>query len=125
VAATATEASIAPPPPVPAATVVEGETATGAPASCAALVSPTKAGPSREDAVVIVDEDPAALPLSENRNVVIPPASEPTQVTAITSLLPDIEMPVPSPAVDVFGILRRPRRWRSLLRPRLPSPRRR
>jgi hypothetical protein len=76
-AAITAEASIVPPPPVPAAAVEEGEMATEAPASRAALVTPTKAGPSGEDAVVVVDEDLAALPSLENRDVVIPPASEP------------------------------------------------
>jgi hypothetical protein len=82
---------------------VEGETATEVPASCAALITPTKAGPSGEDAVAIVDEDSAVLPLLENRDVVIPPASVPTQATATASLPPDVEVSVPFPAVEVQG----------------------
>jgi hypothetical protein len=103
VAAVAVEASIAPPPPVPVAAVEEGEKATEAPASRAALVTPTKAGPRGEDAVVVVDEDSAALPSSKNCDVMITPASEPTQVTATASLLPAIEVPEPSPAAEVLG----------------------
>jgi hypothetical protein len=103
VAAAAADASIAPPPPVPVAAVEEGEKATEAPASRAALVTPTKAGPRGEDAVVVVDEDSAALPSSKNCDVMITPASEPTQVTATASLLPAIEVPEPSPAAEVLG----------------------
>jgi hypothetical protein len=73
--------------------------ATEAPASCAALVTPTKTGPSDEDAVVIVVEDSAVLPSSGNRDVLIPPVLEPAPVTATASLLPTVEMPVPSPVV--------------------------
>jgi hypothetical protein len=53
--------------------------------------------------VVVVDEDPTALPSSENRDVVIPLASEPAQVMATASLLPAVEMPEPSPAAEVPG----------------------
>jgi hypothetical protein len=103
VAVATAEASIAPPPPFPAAALEEGETATEAPASSVALVTQTKADPSGEDAVVVVDEDSAALPSSENCDVVIPLASEPAKVTATTSLLPAVEVPEPSPAAEVPG----------------------
>jgi hypothetical protein len=49
-----------------------------APTSRAALVTPTKDGPSGEDAVVVLDEDSAAPPSSENRDVVITSVSEPS-----------------------------------------------
>jgi hypothetical protein len=101
VAVATAEASIAPPPPFPAAALEEGETATEAPASSVALVTQTKADPSGEDAVVVVDEDSAALPSSENSDVMTPPASESAQVAATASLLPTVEVPVPSPAVEV------------------------
>jgi hypothetical protein len=65
VAAAAAEASIAPPPPVPTTAVEEGETTTKAPTCRVALVTLTKAGPSGEDAVVVLDEDSAAPLLSE------------------------------------------------------------
>jgi hypothetical protein len=61
-------ASIAPPPPVPAAAVEEGEAAVGATALQAALETPTETGPSGEDMVVILDEDSAPPPSSEGRD---------------------------------------------------------
>jgi hypothetical protein len=70
-AAATEEASIAPLPPVPVTAVVEGETAIETPASCAALVTPTKTGPSDEDTMVIVDEDSVILPSSGNRDAMI------------------------------------------------------
>jgi hypothetical protein len=76
-AAAAEEASIAPPLQVSVTSVVEGVTATEMPATCETPVTPTKTGPSGEDAVVIVDEDSAVLPSSGNRDAMIPPASEP------------------------------------------------
>jgi hypothetical protein len=103
VAAITVEASTATPPPAPVATVEEDEMATKAPASRAALVTPTKAGPSGEDTVVVVDEDAATLPSSENHDVVIPPASEPAQVMVTASLLPTVEAPEPSSAMEVSG----------------------
>jgi hypothetical protein len=103
VAAAAVEASIAPPPPFPAAVVEEGETATEAPASRAALVTLTKAGQSGEDAKVVVDEDSVALPSLENRDVGIHPVSEPAQVAATASLLPAVEAPEPYPVAEVLG----------------------
>jgi hypothetical protein len=50
--------------------------------------------------VVVLDGDSAALPSSENRDVVIPLASEPAQVVVTTSLLPAVEVPAPSPVVE-------------------------
>jgi hypothetical protein len=75
------------------------------PASRAALVTPTKAGPSGEDAVVVLDEDSTAPPSLENRDAVIPSVSKPAQVAATTSLLPAVEVPEPSPAAEVPGPL--------------------
>jgi hypothetical protein len=51
--------------------------------------------------VVIVDEDSTVLPSMGNCDAMMPPASDPAQVTATTSLLPAAEMPVPSPVVEV------------------------
>jgi hypothetical protein len=53
--------------------------------------------------VVVLDGDLAALPSSENRDVVIPPALESAQVAVMASLLPAVEVPVPSPVVKVPG----------------------
>jgi hypothetical protein len=78
VAAAAVEASIAPPSPVCAAIVKEGEVTTEAPASLAALVTPAEAVRSGEDAVVVLDGESAALPSSENHDVVIPLVFEST-----------------------------------------------
>jgi hypothetical protein len=103
VSATAAEASITPQPPVPAVAVEEGEATTRASASREALVVPTEAGPSGENAVVVLSEDSAAPPPSENRDAVTPPASEPAQAGTTTSLLPAVEVSVSSPTVEVTG----------------------
>jgi hypothetical protein len=66
-------------------------------------VTPTEADPSGENVVMVLREDSAALPSSENRDVVIPPASESIQVEETASLLPAVEAPAPSPAVEVPG----------------------
>jgi hypothetical protein len=57
-----TRAPIAPPPPVPAAAVEEGEAATEATVSQVALETPTEAGPSGEGVMVVLDEDSAPPP---------------------------------------------------------------
>jgi hypothetical protein len=103
VSAAAAEASITPPPPVPAAAFEEGEATTRVSASREALVTSTEAGPSGENVVVVLSEDSVALPSSENCDVVIPPASESAQVEVTASLLPAMEVSVPSPAVEVSG----------------------
>jgi hypothetical protein len=102
-AAAAAEASITPPSPAPAAAIEEGEATSEVPASQAALVTPADAIPSGKDAMVVLDGDSAALPSSENRDVVIPLASESAQVAVIASLLPAVEVLAPSPAVEVQG----------------------
>jgi hypothetical protein len=71
--------------------------------SRAVLVTPTKAGPGGEDAVVVLDEDSVTPPSSENRNVVMPPASESAQVAVTASLLPAVEVLEPSSASEVPG----------------------
>jgi hypothetical protein len=68
-----------------------------------ALEMPTEAGPSSEDVVVVLDEDSAPPPLTEGRDVVMAPASEPAQVVVMASLLPAVEVSEPSPAVEVSG----------------------
>jgi hypothetical protein len=96
-------ASIAPLLPVPDSAVEEGEAATEATATQAALVTPTKAGPGGEDVVVVLDEDSAPPPSSESRDVVMPPASGPAQVAVTASVIPAVEVPEPSPAAEVPG----------------------
>jgi hypothetical protein len=54
-----TRVPIVPPPPVPATAVEEGEAATEPTATQVALETPTEAGPSGEDIVVVLDEDSA------------------------------------------------------------------
>jgi hypothetical protein len=71
-------------------------------ATLAALQAPTGAGPSGED-VVALDEDSAPPPSSENRDVVMAPASEPAQVTVMAGPLPAVEVSKPSPVVGVLG----------------------
>jgi hypothetical protein len=73
---------------------------------------------------VVLDENLAAPPLSENRDVVLPPVLELAQVAATAILLPTVEVPEPSPAAEVPSPPRL-RRWRRLLRLGLPSPLRR
>jgi hypothetical protein len=72
-------------------------------ASREALVTTTEAGPSDENVVVVLSEDSAASPPSEKRDAMTPPTSEPAQAGATVSLLPAVEVPVPSPAVEVPG----------------------
>jgi cytoskeletal protein RodZ len=90
-----TRAPTTPPPPALATAVEEGE---------AALEVPSKAGPSVED-LVILDEDSAPPRPSENHDVAAAPALEPAQVPVAMSLLPTVEVSVPSPAVEVQGPL--------------------
>jgi hypothetical protein len=100
---TETRVPIAPPPPAPATTVEEGEAATETAITQVALEAPSEAGPSVEGVVVVLDEDSAPPPPSESRDVVMAPVSEPAQVSATVSLLPTVEVPVPSPTVEVKG----------------------
>jgi hypothetical protein len=92
-----------PPPPAPATTVEEGEAATKETVTQAALEAPSGAGPSVEGVGVVLDEDSTPPPASESHNVAAVPALEPAQVPAVLSLLPAVEVPVPSPAVEVQG----------------------
>jgi hypothetical protein len=66
-----------PPPAAYAAAVEDGEAAMEETATQAALETPTEAGPSGEDVVVVLDEDSVPPPSSENRDIVMAPASEP------------------------------------------------
>jgi hypothetical protein len=100
--AAAEEASSALPPPVPTAAVEEGEAAMEATATLAALEAPTGTGTSGED-VVVLDEDSAPPPSSENRDVMMATVSEPAQVTVMAGPLPTVEVSEPSPIVGVSG----------------------
>jgi hypothetical protein len=99
----AVEASCAPPLPVPVVVTEEEQTTAGATAPLAALETPTEAGPSNEDVVVVLDEDSVPPPSSESRDVVMAPASEPVQVAATASLLPAVEVSEPSAEAGVVG----------------------
>jgi hypothetical protein len=92
-----------PPPPAPATAVEEGEAATEATVTQAALETPSEAGPSVKGAVVVLDEDSATPPASESHDAPVVRALEPAQVPAATSLLPAVEVPAHSPAVGVQG----------------------
>jgi hypothetical protein len=96
-------APIAPPPPIPTAAVEEGEAATEATSTLVALETPTEAGPSNKDVVVVLDEDSTPPSTSESRDVVMAPASELAQVTPTAGLCPAVEVSEPSPAVGVSG----------------------
>jgi hypothetical protein len=94
-----------PPPPTPAAAVEEGEAATEATVSLAAIETPSEAGPSVEGVVVVLDEDSAPPSPPERHDVAMAPALEPAQVLVMASLLPAVEVPVPSPEGLVQGPL--------------------
>jgi hypothetical protein len=94
------------PTPLATATAVEeGEAVTEATVTQAVLEVLFEAGPSVEGVVTVLYEDSAPLPLSESHNAAMAPVLEPTQVPATASLLPAVEVPVPSPAVGFQGPL--------------------
>jgi hypothetical protein len=74
-----------PPPPAPAIVVEEGEAPTEATVTQAALEAPSKAGPSVEGVVVVLDEDSAPPPASKSHDAVAVPVLEPAQVPAAMS----------------------------------------
>jgi hypothetical protein len=92
-----------PPPPAPATAVEEGEVATEATITQAALEAPSEAGPSVEGVVVVLAVDSAPLPASASHDAVAVPALVPAPVPAAMSLLPAVEVPVPPPVVEVQG----------------------
>jgi hypothetical protein len=49
--------------------------------------------------VVVLDEDSVPPPPSESHDATVATTLEPAQVPATVSLLPTVEVPVPSPAV--------------------------
>jgi hypothetical protein len=98
-----TRAPTTPPPPAPATAVEEGEAATEATVTQAALEAPFEAGPSIEGVVVVLDEDSAPPPASESHDAAAVPALQPAPMPAALSLLPAVKVPVPSPAVEVQG----------------------
>jgi hypothetical protein len=100
---TETRAQTTTPPPAPATAVEEGEAATEATVTQAALEAPSEAGPSVEGVVVVLDEDSVPPPVLESHDSVEVPALEPALVPAAMSLLPAVEVPVPPSAVDVQG----------------------
>jgi hypothetical protein len=94
-----------PPPLAPATAVEEGEAVMKATVTQAALEASSEAGPSVEGVVMVLDEDSVPPPPSGSHDATMAPALEPIQVPATTSLLPAVEVPVPSPAVQVQGPL--------------------
>jgi hypothetical protein len=94
-----------PPPPAPATAVEEGEVAMEATVTQPALEAPSEAGPSVEGVVVVLNEDPVPPPPSECHDAAMARALEPAQIPATASLLPDVEVLVPSPAGHVQGPL--------------------
>jgi hypothetical protein len=92
-----------PPPPAPAAAVKEGEAATEATVTRAALEMPSRAGPSIEGVVVVLNEDAAPPPALEKRDAAVVLALESAQVPAATSHLPVVEVPAPPPTMVVHG----------------------
>jgi hypothetical protein len=94
-----------PPPLAPSTAVEEGEAVMKATVTQAALEASSEAGPSVEGVVMVLDEDSVPPPPSGSHDATMAPALEPIQVPATTSLLPAVEVPVPSPAVQVQGPL--------------------
>jgi hypothetical protein len=94
-----------PPPLVPTTAVEEGEAATEVTVTQAALEAPSEAGPGTEGMVMVSDEDSAPPPPSESHDAAMASALEPTQVPVTASLLPGVEVSVPSLAVEVQGPL--------------------
>jgi hypothetical protein len=92
-----------PPPSAPATTIEEGEAATEATITRAALETPSGAGPSVEGVVVVLDEDAAPPPASERLDATVVLALESAQVPAATSHLLAVEVPAPPPTMEVQG----------------------
>jgi hypothetical protein len=99
-----TRAPTTPPPPAPTA-VEEGEAVTEATVTQAALGAPSEAGLSVEGVVMVLDEDSAPPPPSESHDAAMAPALDPAQVPVTASLLPAVEVLVPTLAVEVQGPL--------------------
>jgi hypothetical protein len=91
------------PPPAPAAAVEEGEAATEATVTQAALEASSGAGPSVEGVVVVLEEDVVPPLVSERHDAAVVLALESAQVPAVTSHLPAVEVPVPPPTMEVQG----------------------
>jgi hypothetical protein len=102
-AATAAEALITPPPPVPVTGVKEVGTIAEALAPQAIMGASDTAGPSGEDVVAAMDEGLAAPLSSESRDVVIPLVPGAMQAEVTTSSLPAVKVPGPSPAAEASG----------------------
>jgi hypothetical protein len=100
-----TRAPATAPPPALATVVEEGEVVKEATVTQAALEALSEARPRVEGVVMVLDEDSMPPPPSESHDAAMAPTLEPVQVPATTSLLPDVEALVPSPAVDVQGPL--------------------
>jgi hypothetical protein len=102
-AAAVAEASIAPPPLVPATAVEEGEATAETTASQAVLEQPADTVPGGGDVVMVLDEDATPPLMLGNRDTVMTPAPEPTPAVAAIDSSPAVEVPEPSPAAEVPG----------------------
>jgi hypothetical protein len=100
-----TRAPTTPPPLAPATAIKEGEAVTEVTATQVPRETPSEAGLSAEGVVMVSDEDSAPPPPSESNDAAMALALEPAQVPATVSLLPAVEVPVPSPIVKVQGPL--------------------
>jgi hypothetical protein len=92
-----------PPPPAPATAIEEGDVAMEATVTQVALEAPTEASASVEGVLVVLDEDSVPPPPSENHDAAVATTLEPVQVPAAASLLPAVEVLVPSLVVEVQG----------------------
>jgi hypothetical protein len=91
------------PPPTPATVVEEGEAATEATVTQAALEVSFEASPSVEGVVVVLDEDSAPPAASECHDAAATLTLELAQAEVVTSLLSVVEVSVPSPEEVVQG----------------------
>jgi hypothetical protein len=75
-----------PPPPALATAIEDGDVATEATVTHAALEAPSEAGASIEGVLVVLDEDLVPPPPSENHDAAVATTLEPAQVPAAASL---------------------------------------
>jgi hypothetical protein len=92
-----------PPPPAITATVEEVEVAMEEIVIRATPDAPSRAGPSVEEVVMVLDEDAEPPPASERHGAVVVLVLESAQVPAVTSHLLAVEVPVPPPMMGVRG----------------------
>jgi hypothetical protein len=97
------EESSAPPPPVPAVAVEEGQTVVEVASPQATLEPPAEAGLSDGDVVMVFDENLAPPPSLGGHDFVMTPASEPTPAVVAADSLAAAVVSEPSSVAEVPG----------------------